>query len=356
MTYMERRQERDAEDTTLEEVLKTYMSIKGIAAGSDEEARLRWMLFSDIVAEYAAPLNELSLKFWDIDEEFGSGDSYLAVDKGGYSTVVKQYAKSVESFVRLKTRVNAVEYPNNTAVTIRCSNTDTGKECAPIKAKKAIVTLPLGILQARSVQFTPELPKAKVDAIDSLGIGLLNKIVLYWEDESDIFWPRDKEWIMQMEKSTPSGSFSVLEFFNPCSLDSSQKILIGFVIADQAKQMEKHSDEEIANVALGTLRGIYGDDKVRSPKKVLVTRWGSDEFSLGSYSYQRIGSRENSRNELARPINDCIYFAGEATDSKFPATTHGALMSGERAGKAVASKLKNTGSLRDKLYSSLSLK
>jgi lysine-specific histone demethylase 1 len=326
---------------TLDDCLKKFMEFEGIAVGSDMEECLRWILTLDISFEYAAPLDELSLQYWDIDDEFDGDDSYLAVENGGYSAVVNKYAESVQEFVRLRSKVKAIEYGNDAVITILCSSTDTGEEFSLV-SKNIIVTLPLGVLQAGSVQFKPELPEAKANAIKSLGSGLVNKIVLHWEmDESDIFWPQKKEWIniLHGEQSASSSPFLVSEFFNPGSIDSSQRMLIGFVISTQAAEMEKLSDEETANAALDTLRRIFGDGKVPPPKKVLVTRWGSDEFSLGSYSFQRIGSSRNSRADLARPIGNRIFFAGEATDRSHPATTHGALMSGEKAGRAVASKL-----------------
>ena len=340
LKYMERRQEKDKSDTTMEEVVKDYIAEKCVSA--DEEVGLRWMLDAEVVQEYAASLTELSLKFWDIDDEIDGGDSYLAVDSGGYSSVMKQYAASVESLVRLGTKVNSIDYTNDT-VTICCTHASTGNKCTTMKAKHAIVTLPLGVLKAGTVRFSPELPKAKTTAIRSLGCGRMNKIVLWWEkmDESDIFWPKEKEWILIMKptsKTSSQSSLHVREFFNPGCLDPKQRILIGFVIADQAEKMEKLKDDEIADAALSSLRRIF-HDKVPTPTKVLVTRWGSDEFSLGAYSFQKIGSKENSRKDLARPVNNSIWFAGEATDRKFPATTHGALLSGKRAGKSVASML-----------------
>ena len=62
-----------------------------------------------------------------------------------------------------------------------------------------------------------------------------------------------------------------------------------------------------------------------------ITRWGQDPWSRGSYSYLGPGASSATRRMLARPIDNRLFFAGEATDTEHPATVHGALASGQRA-------------------------
>jgi polyamine oxidase len=66
-----------------------------------------------------------------------------------------------------------------------------------------------------------------------------------------------------------------------------------------------------------------------------VTRWASDPYALGSYSFRRPGGRPRSRKALGAPEGSRVFFAGEATSTDYPATVHGALLSGERAGAEV---------------------
>ena len=63
----------------------------------------------------------------------------------------------------------------------------------------------------------------------------------------------------------------------------------------------------------------------------LITRWNQDPFSLGSYSYTPVGSKQSQRRQIAMPIENRVFFAGEATSQFFPATVHGAFLSGVRA-------------------------
>lgn len=344
MKYMRRRQKNNGPDTSLESVVLDYCRAKEIEPGSDKDHDLRWMLDAEIVQEYAAELNELSLKYWDIDDELSGDDSYLAVGNGGgYSSVVESYAMDIKENIRINTKVKKVDYCGEDWIALNCVDRSTGEKCGTIRARCAIVTLPLGVLQARNVTFVPELPKAKREAIQALGNGLMNKVALYWEgieEESDIFWPRNKEWILQLTPND-AGRDLITEFYNPGCFDSKQRLLLGFIIGEAARRMEALDDAEIAERAIQSLQSIFGKNVVPPPSKVLVTRWEADEYSRGSYSFQKVGSHEHSRRDLARPVGNRLFFAGEATDQKFPATTHGALLSGKRAGRAVVSQLKS---------------
>ena len=71
------------------------------------------------------------------------------------------------------------------------------------------------------------------------------------------------------------------------------------------------------------------------PLDFIITRWRADPFALGSYSFLAKDATPQHRRDLAKPENSRVYFAGEATESDFPATVHGALLSGQRAARQV---------------------
>ena len=92
--------------------------------------------------------------------------------------------------------------------------------------------------------------------------------------------------------------------------------------------MESIPDEQVVKEAVGVLRSYFGYDKVPDPSNYIVTDWLNDEFTLGAYSYHQVGSNRGTRNELFAPLNDRLYFAGEATSCSYAGSTHGALISG----------------------------
>lgn len=91
-----------------------------------------------------------------------------------------------------------------------------------------------------------------------------------------------------------------------------------------------------------------------TPKETVVTRWRADPWSKGSYSYVSTGASGNDYDILATPIipgnpantgkppNDLlknpprIFFGGEHTIRNYPATVHGALLSGLREAGRIA--------------------
>ncbi|MGK0226401.1 MAG: polyamine oxidase, partial [Thermoproteota archaeon] len=84
-----------------------------------------------------------------------------------------------------------------------------------------------------------------------------------------------------------------------------------------------------------TSAASFGVASVPDPIGSLVTRWRSDPFAQGSYSFLAKGSEPRDREALAAPSNGRLFFAGEATDRDFPATVHGALLSGQRAAEEI---------------------
>ena len=99
--------------------------------------------------------------------------------------------------------------------------------------------------------------------------------------------------------------------------------------------VESIPDEQVVEEAVSVLRSYFGDDKVPDPSNYIVTNWLNDEFTLGAYSYHQVGSNQNTRNELFAPLDDRLYFAGEATSCSHAGFTHGALISGVDAVNAM---------------------
>jgi monoamine oxidase len=87
--------------------------------------------------------------------------------------------------------------------------------------------------------------------------------------------------------------------------------------------------------AMKRLRLIYGA-AAKAPTAFLRTRWHQDPYTLGSYSFNAVGMAQDARAKLAAPINHKLYFAGEATDSDYYGTVHGAYLSGLDTAKKIS--------------------
>ena len=82
------------------------------------------------------------------------------------------------------------------------------------------------------------------------------------------------------------------------------------------------------------MKTIYGSD-IPAPLDHQITRWASDPYARGSYSFTKLGSTPAMRDQLAAAVEDRVHFAGEATDKGDFATVHGAYNSGIRAAKEI---------------------
>jgi len=189
-----------------------------------------------------------------------------------------------------------------------------------------LVTLPLGVLKAGSVEFVPALPKSTSEAIAKLEMGVLNKCYLRF---THVFWPKDVDWL----ESIPDKHGEWTEWVSFGRV-AGKPILLGFNAGARGREIESWSDTKIVADAMKTLRRIFGVG-IPEPVDFQITRWGSDPYACGSYSFNPVGARPKMRRQLATPLADTLYFAGEATEHNYFGTAHGAYLSGVRAAEEI---------------------
>lgn len=299
--------------------------------------------FANLEFANATPLNNLSLKHWDQDDDFEFTGSHLTV-RNGYSCVPVSLAEGLD--IRLNTAVKQV-YISGTGVEVTTTNTRTNSGLATFKGDAVLCTLPLGVLKQsvlnnpsllNTVQFVPPLPEWKGAAISRLGFGNLNKVVLCFDR---IFWDPNSNLFGHVGSTTGSRGELFL-FWNLYRAP----VLLALVAGEAATIMENVSDDVIIGRCIAVLKGIFGNHAVSQPKETVVTRWRADPWSRGSYSFVATGSSGNDYDILAAPVTPTsnhvtptpprLFFAGEHTIRNYPATVHGALLSGLREAGRIA--------------------
>ena len=273
----------------------------------DELRQLNYGLNSLIEHEYAADVDELSVWYGQYGEEFDGKD---VIFPGGYSQLIKPLAAGLD--IRLNQIVSQIAYGDGVTVT-----TNQGS----FTSDYAIVTLPLGVLQRGTVTFSPPLPAEKQTAVSKLGMGLLNKTYFKFDEA---FWDIDTDLIGHIGEQ--KGDWA--EFLNLYKY-TGEPVLLGFNAAENGRYLETLSDEEVIADGMRVLRTLYGDD-IPEPQTTFITRWASDPFAGGSYSFVPPGAGEAEYEAMAEPVAEQLFFAGEATHPEYPATVHGALLSGYR--------------------------
>ena len=274
---------------------------------------LRFILLGRYETEYAGDASALSARWYDDARAFPGEDALFVK---GFGVLAEYLARDLR--IEQNQVVRNVNW-NNRGVQVQ---TDSGE----FSADAAIVTLPLGVLKAGVVHFSPALPAAKSRAIQALGMGVLNKCYLRFEQA---FWPDDVDWL---EHVPPAGLgwTQWVSFVRVAGLP----VLLGFNAGQQGRDMEALSDTDIVASAMQTLRTIYGA-QIPEPLDAQITRWGSDPFALGAYSFNALGAQPAMRDDLAAPVGGRVFFAGEATMRHDFSSAHGAFMSGQRAANQV---------------------
>lgn len=237
----------------------------------------------------------------------------------GYSEILESLATGVN--IKYREIVLNIEH-DDSGVTVETSK-------AKHHADAAVITLPLGVLKAGRVKFTPSLPDFMQKSIDELKMGLFNKVAMRF---SERFWPKDCDLI----ELTPIKKTVTCQFINWYKY-SKEPILIGCVAANTAKDWEAQSREENIWAMTTILKQLFGD-AVSEPVSASVTNWGKDQFSLGSYSVVHPGATAQQFDALAEPVGR-LFFAGEATARLHQGTVPGAYLSGMRAAKQLAERV-----------------
>ncbi len=295
------------EDVSIQTVLNEILAAEEVAAA--DKRMILYLLNTVIEHEYAADIADLSVFSLDAGEEFGGED---VIFPDGYDQIIEVLADGLD--VRLQEVVQQINYGDD-GVTIT-----TDREV--YEGDRAVITLPLGVLQSGRVQFSPALPNEKQNAIQDLGMGLLDKVYLRFPE---IFWPETAELLGYVSQN--KGEWA--EWLNIAHY-TGDPILLGFNAAAFARTVETWSDQQIVDSAMAALRTMFGQD-VPAPLAYQITRWAADPFALGSYSYQPPGTDGETMAALAAPVAGRLFFAGEATSRAYQATVHGAYLSGLRA-------------------------
>lgn len=311
-------------DTSLEAELKAFMQRKQL----DQHTQDLFYYIAMLVYthEHAADLDSLSVHFTHIaDHSEVKGKN--VVFSNGYSQILPDLVEQVP--IALNQRVKKISYG--------AKGVEVYTDSRHFHADYVIVTVPLGVLKAGNIQFSPALPLNKQNSIHKMRMGVYDKIYLLFDKP---FWEKDKEWIGY----APANPRDTIEIMNYYKINKTPVLLL-FTAGSLAERMEKWSDPKIVAYMMNLLQKMYGK-KVPKPTSYAITRWNQDPFAHGSYSYLPEGENFRHYEIMAAPIAKRLFFAGEATSRNNPATVHGAYATGLRAAREVMDVMTEASTLR----------
>ena len=265
---------------------------------------------------YGANLDQLGVYGLAESTYAGDGDRYFRL-RPGYSHLLTKLAVGLN--IQYATPVVRIGWsPSGVQI-----QTDTAQTYT---AQQIVITLPLALLQANAVEFTPPLPASKLNAIQGLGAGHITKLILKFDQP---FWSDPLE-----------SCLTTLEtqlWWRPGWQHRNEApILTAYTGATGADQLGALGREGAIQAGLQDLEQMFERPLAYRLQDALFVDWQADPYARMAYSYVPVDG-VGMRSQLAQPVDQVLFFAGEATHPTRAATVHGALESGMRAAREILS-------------------
>ena len=247
----------------------------------------------------------------------------------GYDRLPEYLARRVRESggeIILGTTVEGIRWERG-AVEVVCS------EAGSVFGRRAVVTVPLGVLQSGGVKFMPE-PGNRMEIVRRLRMGQVARFTLLF---------RERFWDGMAGQPEELGEMSFLFSFGETpsvwwtSHPEVDRTLTGWVGGPRSAELAGMSADELGERACEVLGRIFGTDVREMLVGCHTHDWGSDAWSRGAYSYVPAGEIDSPR-ALGVPVEKTLYFAGEHTDvTGHWGTVHAAMRSGLRAAEQILS-------------------
>jgi monoamine oxidase len=272
------------------------------------EPGCRWNPLLDAISSFisAAYLREVSAR--DLGRYADTGVNWRVA--GGYGALVARYGRDVP--VALSTRATLVDHGG--------PRVRVETDCGTLTCAAVVVAVPTPALAGEELRFRPALPDKAAAAVD-LPLGLANKLFLELLDGPGEERPLDRRQFGSLDRAT-TGTYRMHPFGQPA--------VECYYGADLARDLEAAGPGGTTAFALNEMAGIVGAAIRERLRPLTWTAWGADPFARGSYSYA-VPGRADARATLAAPVEERLFFAGEACSRDAFSTAHGAYRTGRRA-------------------------
>jgi len=270
-----------------------------------------------------------------------AGDKSFRILRG-YDIVtdtLRDEAQGRGAMVHLNTVVKELRWTRNHVEAVCIAD----KRLQMFAGSRAVITLPLGVLQAKhhqrgAVRFVPELPQTTRAALEGIAMGHAFRIILQFRER---FWEKlDLPATERREDLSQLGFIHFPEAPVPTwwtMLPVRAPVMVGWVGGTSAEKFVGQGKEYAIGQALASLKTILGVSEDQLRKLLLASHshdWGADPYSRGAYAYVPVDGLAAQRT-LARPVDQTLFFAGEAMSVGHIGTVHGAIDTGQRAAREI---------------------
>ena len=268
----------------------------------------RWNPMIDAISTYVNGSELERISILDMEAYEDTGTNWRV--RRGYGALMAAYGASLPLVFNCE--VTLIDHSG------RRLRIETSK--GTLTADKAIITVPTSLIAQEAIKFFPALP-LKIDAAAGLPLGVDEKVMLALAEPEAL--PCEGN-LRGMTMRTAMGTYHLRPFGQPC--------IEGFFGGRYARELQDTGDGAIAAASIDEIVEYLGNDFRCKLKPLKESRWAHDPFARGAYSHALPG-QSHQRAVLAAPVDDRLFFAGEATSPNFFSTAHGAHDSGERAAR-----------------------
>ncbi|KAL4716124.1 hypothetical protein ACJJTC_013901 [Scirpophaga incertulas] len=270
----------------------------------------------------------------DLGEESEDSDQTVIEDISKTSTTSNERNTILLEASAIKANNQRTKKKNPYVVEVICENGEK------FYGNHVICTVPLGVLKEKaSSLFEPSLPQYKIESIERLLFGTVDKIFL--EYERPFLNPEITEIMLLWESSVTTENLSQSWFKKIYSfIKVSETLLMGWLSGKEADYMETLPMEEVGITCTKVLRKFLNDPFVPEPIKCVCTSWRNQPYTKGAYTAIAVGASQSDIESIAQPLfrnvhdnKPVLLFAGEHTHSSFYSTVHGAYLSGQTAAR-----------------------
>lgn len=253
-----------------------------------------------------------------LDDYISANDQPSYIVPEGLGALVATLATDLP--IALNTSVRSID---TTGPDVRVETTN-----GTVSAHACLVTVSTGVLASGAIRFNPPLPVAKQEAVADLPMGLLVKIPLLFDGAR--LGLNENDW---MSYDIPDGPSTPACFFVtwPFGYD----YVFGNIGGSFGWELSRESPEAIVDFALGELVGQVGSSARKHFIKGIATDWATNPLTQGAYAAVRPG-KVGAREVLAEPVDQKLFFAGEAMGGNRSALVNGALESGRNVARSIS--------------------
>ncbi|KAF9480663.1 amine oxidase [Pholiota conissans] len=253
---------------------------------------------------------------YDTDQGGFSDDNLMSIDQHGFKTIIQREAAEFlkPTQTKLNATVKTISY-SKSGVTVTL---ESGEK---ISGDYGLCTFSLGVLQNDDVQFKPELPDFKQEAIQSMVMATYTKIFLKFPSK---FW-FDTE--MAIFADSERGRYPVWQSLDHSNFFPGSGILFVTVTGDYSVRIESLPDSQVQEEVMGVVRSMFPNITVPEPTEFFFPRWHTNPLFRGSYSNWPPSFTSQHLDNLRANVGR-LFFAGEATSRKYFGFLHGAYFEG----------------------------